>query len=417
MRIRKPDAYNPGMNPRLSALQPYPFERLRALVSDIAPPVGLKPISLSIGEPQHPTPQLLLDAFAHNLKGLAKYPLTKGESALRAVIAGWLCTRYGLNALDPETEIIPVLGSREGLFAIAQAVLDPAERDAIVICPNPFYQIYEGATLLAGATPYFLNLHAANGFRMDWSGVPASTLAKTRLVFVCSPNNPTGTVMTMDEWRELFALSDKYGFVIVADECYSEVYFDEHRAPLGALEAAHALRRDGFPRLIVMGSLSKRSNAPGLRSGYCAGDAAILKQFLLYRTYHGSAMSLPVQMASIAAWADEQHVRENRALYRDKFARFFEIVNPVWPLSRPQAGFYYWMRTPGDELAFTRELLAKANVAVLPGSYLSRDAHGENPGRGYVRLALVASLNDAIEAATRVARILSSHQQPEPIAS
>jgi N-succinyldiaminopimelate aminotransferase len=299
--------------------------------------------------------------------------------------------------------VLPICGSREALFAIAQAVLDPAEGDALVACPNPFYQIYEGAALLGGAQPYFVNGLAASGFRPDWDSIPESTWKRVRLLYTCSPNNPNGRVMTEEEWKKLFKLSDRHGFPIVSDECYSEIYFDETKPPLGALEVAHKMGREGFPRLVVMGSLSKRSNAPGLRSGYAAGDRNVLDRFALYRTYHGTAVSNTVQLASAAAWKDEAHVVENRRLYREKFARFREILSPALPLTMPEAAFYYWVAVPGgDDEAFTRALHEATNVTVLPGSYLSREAHGVNPGRGYVRIALVSTVEEAEEAARRI---------------
>ena len=395
------------MNPRLGLLQPYPFEKLRGLLAGATPPANLRPVSLGLGEPQHPTPPFLREALAANLAGLARYPLTRGLPELRATIAEWLARRHGLAALDPEREVLPVLGTREALFAIAQVLLDPAERDALVACPNPFYQIYEGAALLGGAQPWFVNALPAHGLRPDWDAVPEDVWRRTRLVYTCSPNNPNGRVMPQAEWQRLFELSDRHGFAIVSDECYGEVYFEEGRAPLGALAAAQALGRRGFPRLVAMGSLSKRSNAPGLRSGFAAGDAAILERFLLYRTYHGSAMSLPVQHASIAAWRDEAHVAENRRLYREKFALFRERLGGALPLAMPEAGFYYWAPVPGgDDARFTRELFAATHITVLPGSLLSREAHGANPGRGFVRIALVSSVAETAEAADRMAAFI-----------
>ena len=390
------------MNPRLELLQPYAFEKLRALMAGVAPPAGLRHINLSIGEPQHPTPALIKDALTANLASLARYPVTRGLPELRAAIAQWLARRHDLASIDPETQVLPVLGTREAIFSIAQVVLDPAERDALVVCPNPFYQIYEGAALLGGATPYFVNAFAANGFRPDWDAVPADVWKRTRLLYACSPGNPNGRVMPRDEWRKLFELSDQYGFVIVSDECYGEIYFDEASPPPGALGVARSLGRDGYPRLIVMGSLSKRSNAPGLRSGFAAGDASLVERFHAYRTYHGCAMSNSVQHASIAAWKDERHVAENRRLYREKFDAFHAIVNPALPLTRPQAAFYFWAAVPGDDTAFARGLLAATNMTVLPGSFMSRDAHGANPGRGFVRIALVSTLEETLEAARRL---------------
>jgi len=340
------------MNPRLGLLQPYPFEKLRALLAGVTPPKDLKPINLQIGEPQHPTPSFLKEALTANLGELARYPLTKGLPELREAIASWLARRHELGMLDAEREVLPVTGSREALFSLAQAVLDPAERDALVACPNPFYQIYEGAAILGGAQPYFVNSLAEHDFRPDWEAIPATVWGRVRLVYTCSPNNPNGRVMPREEWRQLFRLADRHGFVIVSDECYSEIYFDESAPPIGALRVAREMGREQFANLVVMGSLSKRSNAPGLRSGFAAGDPAILERFALYRTYHGAAMSNVVQRASVVAWNEESHVVENRRLYREKFARFREILAPVLPLHMPQAAFYYWAAVPGgDRLA------------------------------------------------------------------
>ena len=390
------------MNADLPKLQPYPFERLRALLAGINPPAGLPHINLSIGEPKHPTPRLIFDALTQSLSGLAQYPTTLGSDALRQAIAGWLGRRYG-TPLDPATQVLPVNGSREALFSFAQAVIDRT-REAIVISPNPFYQIYEGAALLAGARPLFLPTTPANGFRMAFEDVATDVWRKVQLVYVCTPGNPTGRVMTLEEWKALFALSDTHGFVIASDECYSEIYFEEGRAPLGGLEAAKALGRDGFERLVVFGSLSKRSNAPGLRSGYVAGDAALLKQFLLYRTYHGNAMSPPVQAASIAAWSDETHVIDNRRQYAAKFAQATPLVQQRLQTQRPDAAFYLWAAVPGgDDEGYAQRLFAEQHITVLPGRYLSRTVNGANPGQGFVRIALVASVQEAEEAAQRIA--------------
>jgi len=384
------------LNPRLASLQTYPFERLRGLLADVAPNPALRPIDLSIGEPKHPTPALLKDALSAALDGLSVYPRTAGMPELRQAIAAWIKRRYALEALDAETQVLPVNGSREALFSFAQAVLDPSARNARVVCPNPFYQIYEGAALLGGATPVFLNA----GMRfcdVNWAGV--------QLVYACSPANPTGRVMQLEEWRELFELSDHHGFVVASDECYSEIYCDEAKPPLGALDAAWRLGRRDFRRLAVFSSLSKRSNAPGMRSGFVAGDAALLKQYLLYRTYHGSAMSHSVQRASIAAWNDETHVRENRRLYAEKYSRVLPLLEKcTLKTERPEGGFYLWARTPGDDGIFARELHRQYNVLVLPGSFLAREAHGTNPGENHVRIALVASLEDCVEAAGRLSQ-------------
>ena len=392
------------MNPQLALLQPYPFERLRALFAGIAPQPTSKPINLSVGEPKHPTQPFILDALAAGAKGLANYPTTVGAPALREAIAGWIMRRHGLPTLDPATQVLPVLGSREALFAFAQTVIDASRAGATVVVPNPFYQIYEGAALLAGASAHCVNSLAENGYAPRWDVVPQSVWARTQLVYVCSPDNPTGRVMTRDDWRILFELSDRHGFVIAADECYSEIYFDEAHPPLGALAAARALGRDGYPRLLSFGSLSKRSNAPGLRSGYVAGDAALIRAFLLYRTYHGSAMSPAVAAASIAAWSDETHVRRNRVQYAQKFDTLTPRVSAVCPVTRPDAAFYLWARVPGDDAQFARRLYAEEAVTVLPGSYLAREADGHNPGRGYIRIALVAEINECVEAVERLVR-------------
>jgi len=392
------------MNPDLARLQPYPFERLRRLYEGVTPPAGLKLIDLSIGEPKHPTPRLIFDALSAALPGLGSYPATLGTEALREAIAGWLMRRYALPRVDPATQVIPICGSREGLFAIAQAVVDRS-RAALVISPNPFYQIYEGATLLAGAQPLFLPATPGNGFRMDFDRVSPEQWRQVQLAYVCSPGNPHGRVLTLGEWQGLFELADRHDFVIAADECYSEVYFDEGRPPLGALQAAQQLGRDKFDRLLAFGSLSKRSNAPGLRSGYVAGEATLLKQFLLYRTYHGNAMSPPVQAASIAAWNDEQHVIENRRRYAAKFAQATPIVQRALKVSKPEAAFYLWAATPIDDEQYARLLYGQCHVKALPGSYLSRERDGVNPGKGFLRLALVAPESEVLEAASRIANL------------
>jgi len=390
------------MNPLLSRLQPYPFERLRALMAGVTPPAA-SPIRLSIGEPQQPTPELVRAALVAHLGGLATYPMTAGLDELRAAMAAWFRQRYSLPRLDAAREVLPVNGTREALFAFAQAVVDRSRPAPLVVCPNPFYQIYEGAALLAGAEPVFLNQTAANGFALDFDSLTEDEWRRTQLVYVCTPGNPTGHVLDLETWRKLFERADRYGFVIASDECYSEIYPDEERPPLGGLAAAHRLGRDGSRSLVVFTSLSKRSNAPGLRSGGVAGDAALLERFLLYRTYHGCAMSPAVQHASIAAWTDEAHVRDNRAQYRAKFAAVLRLLEPVLETRQPEAGFYLWAGVPGgDDPAFARDLFAATHVSVLPGRYLARDAHGVNPGEGYVRIALVPGIDDCIEAARRI---------------
>jgi N-succinyldiaminopimelate aminotransferase len=389
------------MNPNLNKLHPYPFQKLRDLFQGITPNPSLAPINLSIGEPKHATPAFIKQALTDNLAGLSSYPTTAGSIELRQAISAWLARRYGIPAPDAEKAIIPVNGSREALFAFAQAVVDASRPDPVVICPNPFYQIYEGAAYLAGAQPYFLNTLPENGYRMDYSSVPQAVWQRTQLLYVCSPGNPTGKVMNLDDWRDVFALADQYGFVIASDECYSEIYFDEASPPLGVLQAAQQLGRD-HRNLVMFSSLSKRSNVPGMRSGFVAGDTAILEKFLLYRTYHGCAMNPAVQAASLAAWNDEAHVAENRRLYREKFAAVTPLLKDVLQAEMPDAAFYLWARTPGSGTEFARRLYRECNVTVLPGSYLAREAHGVNPGEGFVRIALVASLEECLEAAERV---------------
>ena len=390
------------MNPLLARLQPYPFDRLRTLLAGTSPP-AIPPIRLSLGEPQHATPELIRRALVDNLGGLSVYPLTAGTDQLREALAAWFRRRYSLPQLDAATQVLPVNGTREALFAFAQAVVDTSRPAPLVVCPNPFYQIYEGAALLAGAEPVFLNQSAENDFDLDLDSLTDDQWRRTQLMYVCTPGNPTGRVLSLDMWRALFDRADRYGFVIASDECYSEIYPDEANPPLGALEAAHRLGREGFRNLVVFTSLSKRSNAPGLRSGGVAGDAALLRQFLLYRTYHGGAMSLAVQHASIAAWSDEASVRDNRERYREKFAAVVPMLQPVLQVREPDAGFYLWARVPGDDdERFTRELFGATHVTVLPGRYLAREAHGVNPGRGYVRMALVAGTADCVEGARRI---------------
>ncbi len=384
------------MNPRLSRLQPYPFDKVRANLAGVTADPTLEPIDLSIGEPKHPTPALVKNALAGALDGLSQYPRSLGLPELREAAAAWARRRYSLPELDPATQVLPVNGTREALFAFAQTVLEP---NAKVACPNPFYQIYEGAALLAGATPVFLN----DGKRfeeLDWRGV--------QLVYVCSPGNPTGRVVGLEEWKALFELSDRHNFVIASDECYSEIYLDEANPPLGALDAAQRLGRKGLARLVMFTSLSKRSNSPGMRSGFVAGDATLLKSFLLYRTYHGSAMSIAVQRASIAAWGDEAHVRENRRLYAEKFSSVLPLVQKPLKTEKPDGGFYLWIETPIDDAAFARRLYEQYNVMVLPGSFLARELNGVNPGKNYLRVALVAPLDECVEAVRRMMQLAKS---------
>jgi N-succinyldiaminopimelate aminotransferase len=401
------------MNPNLLRLQPYPFERLRQLFSTVTPNPAYSAISLGIGEPRHPTPQFLKDAYCEaiqNTAGLSGYPATTGDITLRTAIANWIKRRYAIH-VSATTQILPINGSREALFAFAQTVIDPNRASGsgqpYVVCPNPFYQIYEGAAYLSGAQAYFVNSVPERNFAQDWDTVPLKVWESTRLLFVCSPGNPAGAVMPLSEWAKLFALSDKYGFVIASDECYSEIYF-RAEAPLGSLEAAAQLGRTNFKNLISFSSLSKRSNVPGMRSGFCAGDATLIKHFLLYRTYHGSAMSPVVQSASIAAWDDEAHVIENRAQYRAKFAQVTPLLAKVMDVALPDAGFYLWAKVQGSDADFARDLLATYNVTVLPGSYLARDTAEGNPGASRIRMALVAQTTECMEAAQRIVQFVQS---------
>ncbi len=401
------------MNPLLASLQPYPFERLRQLFAGVTPNPQQQHISLGIGEPKHATPEFIKKALTASLDtALSGYPATAGELRMREACGNWLQRRYNIE-INPATQVLPVNGSREALFSLTQAVVNPTKtgNEPIVISPNPFYQIYEGATLLGGAKPYYVPNTADHNYAADWDAVPADVWAKTQLLFVCSPGNPTGKIMPLEEWQKLFKLSEKYGFVIASDECYSEIYFRDE-PPLGGLEAASLLGYKDFKRLIAFTSLSKRSNVPGLRSGFVAGDAAILKDFLLYRTYHGCAMSGVVQAASIAAWNDEAHVVENRNLYRTKFAQVTPVLADVMDVKLPDASFYLWAGVPAawnnSDTDFARELYAAEHVTVLPGSFIAREAHGFNPGQGRVRMALVAETAECLEAAHRIARFIRS---------
>jgi N-succinyldiaminopimelate aminotransferase len=409
------------VNPHLSLLHPYPFEKLRLLFSAVKPNAALSPISLGIGEPKHPTPAFIQQALIDHIDGLATYPTTAGSDAIRGAIAGWLERRYGLPPLNKATQVLPVTGSREALFAFAQTVVDPTP-GALVVCPNPFYQIYEGATYLAGAEPYFVNSDPERNFGVDYDSIPAAVWEKVQLLFLCSPGNPTGSVLTLTDWENLFALSERYNFIIAADECYSEIYHGD-TAPLGALEAAHQLGlstvEKPYARLVVFSSLSKRSNVPGMRSGFVAGDAEVLEKFLLYRTYQGGAMGPSVQSASIAAWNDETHVEDNRAKYRAKFSAITPLLQQVLQVELPDAGFYLWAdvsRTGLSDTEFAQRLYAEYNVTVLPGSYLAREAHGSNPGRNRIRMALVSELEEGLEAARRIVAFCESLRTGSPAA-
>ena len=391
------------MNGDLNKLQPYPFEKLRVLKAGIRPPVELEHIALSIGEPKHPTPAFITEEVLSHLHGLSAYPLTKGAPELRSAICDWLTDRFQLppGSLDPETHVLPVNGTREALFAFAQAVVD-RNTDPLVLMPNPFYQIYEGAALLAGAETGFLPCLAESGFVPDFDQVDEASWQRCQLLYICSPGNPTGAVIPQDTLQRLIELAERHDFIIASDECYSEIYFDEDAPPVGLLQAAAAMGHQGYRRCVVFHSLSKRSNAPGLRSGFVAGDPAILQDFLRYRTYHGCAMPPHHQAASIQAWRDESHVRENRRQYREKFDAVLDILGQCLPVERPQAGFYLWAGTPVADTDFARGLFAEKNVSVIPGSYLSRDVAGHNPGMNRVRMALVAPLDECVEAAGRI---------------
>jgi len=400
------------MNSRLASLQRYPFERLAELIKDITPPANKSPIRLSVGEPQHAAPAFVLEALTKNLKGLSNYPTTRGGAPLREAIARWATKRFTLDkiTLDPERHVLPVAGTREALFSIAQTVVDRKSHgdQPVIISPNPFYQIYEGAALLAGARPYFLNTTEENDYRMDFARVPADVWPQVQLVYICSPGNPTGKVMDRQALAQLIELAHRHDFLIASDECYSEIYFDEANPPLGLLQVANELGVEDYRHCLVFHSLSKRSNLPGLRSGFVAGDSTVLAHYLQYRTYHGCALPPPTQSASVAAWGDEAHVAENRALYRQKFDAVLQILAPVLDVKKPEAGFYLWPKLPVDDESFTRELYRRENVLVLPGSYLSRHAQGANPGTQRVRLALVAGYDECIEAAQRMRNYVES---------
>ncbi len=397
------------MNPDLARLQSYPFEKLAALKGGIQPPAGLGPIALSIGEPKHPTPDFIVETLIAHLHLLSAYPSTRGLPALRQAIANWLTRRFHLpaNSLDPERQILPLNGTREGLFAFAQALVDRT-RAPLVLMPNPFYQIYEGAAFLAGAEPRYLPCLAEQGFIPDFAAVDADTWRRCQILYLCSPGNPTGAVIPKETLQGLIHLAEEFDFLLAADECYSELYFEESDPPVGLLQAAAAMGHLDYRRCLVFHSLSKRSNVPGLRSGFIAGDAEVIDRFFHYRTYHGCAMPVQHQHASIAAWRDEAHVVTNRSLYRAKFDAVLEILGEILEVSRPDAGFYLWPVTPIPDTDFARDLFATANVSLLPGSYLSREVDGLNPGAGRARLALVAPLDECVEAAWRIRRFVES---------
>ena len=397
------------MNPNLQVLYPYPFQRLSQLKANVEAPSHLDPISLSIGEPKHPAPDFVKQALKHSLDDLARYPTTRGTQELRGAIADWLVERFSLHAIDKETQVLPVAGTREALFAFTQAVIDKSGTEKpLVVCPNPFYQIYEGAALLAGADMHYLNCEAQTGFIPDLNAVPAEIWKKCQLLQLCSPGNPSGATLSLNDYKLALELADKYNFVVSNDECYSEIYSDEDNPPLGLLAACKQLGRDDYKHCVVFHSLSKRSNLPGLRSGFVAGDQALIADFFNYRTYHGCALSLPVQQASIAAWQDESHVIENRQLYREKFSAVTAILKPVLPVTIPEGSFYLWPETPIDDIQFSQDLFASENLTVLPGQFLSRTTESGNPGSRRIRMALVAPIAECIEAAERLVRFVKS---------
>lgn len=399
------------MNPLINTLHPYPFEKLAKLLSDIKPNSELDLIKLTIGEPQHPAPQFVLDTLTQNLDKVSKYPGTKGTQELRQSIANWVTQRFQLDSLNAETQVLPVTGTREALFAITQTLVDASKADATVISPNPFYQIYEGATLLAGAKLHFLAGNPEKSHKIDYQDISDEIWQKTQVVFTCSPNNPNGYITTLEDYELLLQKSFEFDFTIVADECYSEIYFDENNKPTGLLEACKAFNNPNYKNCLVFHSLSKRSNLPGLRSGFVAGDADILAQFLLYRTYHGCAMALQTQAASISAWNDEQHVLENRVLYREKFEQVLDILGPVMNVKKPDAGFYLWPKLEMDDELFCQKLYQEEAVLVLPGRYLAREVDGINPAKNHVRMALVATTQDCVEAAIRIKRFMLKHSK------
>lgn len=398
------------MNPNLDHLHPYPFAKLNSLKQGITPPKDKAHIALSIGEPKHETPQLIHDTLNKHADGIAKYPSTKGIPELRIAIAEWISQRFSIpsSAINADNQVLPVNGTREALFSFAQAVIDSSKPDAMVVMPNPFYQIYEGAALLAGAEPYFINTTEQSNYLPDFDSVPDEAWERCQLIFICSPGNPTGAVISEQDHIKLISLAEKFDFIIASDECYTEIYDDENNPPQGLLETAYHMGNTAFKRCIMFQSLSKRSNAPGLRSGFVAGDAEILNKYFEYRTYHGCALPLPTQYASMAAWQDENHVKENRVLYRQKFTAFINILNDVCTINKPAASFYIWLKTPIDDIDFAQQLFAQQNITVLPGSYLSRDANGINPGKNHVRIALVASVEECIEAANRIKNFINT---------
>ena len=391
------------MNPDLALLQPYPFEKLAQLKAAVTPPSQLEHLALSIGEPKHPTPQFITEALIEHLHGLGQYPTTRGIDTLRETITTWLSQRFSIpqSQLDPQQHVLPVSGTREALFSFAQCIINK-QQQGIVAMPNPFYQIYEGAALLAGAQPYFINCDESNNYLPDYDAVDESIWQQCQLLYICNPGNPSGAIHTEEQLRQLITLAQRYDFVIAADECYSEIYFGNGIKPTGLLQVSAAMGNTDFKNCIVFHSLSKRSNAPGLRSGFVAGDPGIISEYLRYRTYHGCTLPIPSQHASIAAWSDEKHVAHNRALYQEKFSRVIEHIGDSLDLRRPDAGFYLWAKTPIADDKFAQKLYQQQNITVLPGQYLSRETPQGNPGENHVRMALVASVEECTAAAKRI---------------
>jgi N-succinyldiaminopimelate aminotransferase len=398
------------LNLRLELLAAYPFERLARLKSGITPPAALAHIAMSIGEPKHAPPPFVIEALRRELSKLDSYPVTAGLPETRASFAAWLERRFGVK-VSPETMVLPVNGTREALFSFVQAAVSTgdAARKPVVAMPNPFYQIYEGAALLAGAEPVFLNTTSDNRFQPDLDAVPADVWKRCEILFLCSPGNPTGAVLSLDFLRHALRLAERHDFIVAGDECYAELYRDEDSPPPSLLQAALANGHDEFQRCVVFHSLSKRSSVPGLRSGFVAGDPKLMKPYLLYRTYHGCAMPVPTQLASIAAWNDDAHAAVNRALYREKYARVLPILQPVLDVPAPDGAFYLWPDVQRDDEAFTRDLFATQNLTILPGSYLARDSRAGNPGKGRVRISLVAPVEECVNAAQRIRTFLEKH--------
>lgn len=392
------------MNPLLNTLHPYPFEKLKDLLKSLTPSKNHKAINLSIGEPKHPVPPFIRQAMQEALDLIGTYPTTRGEPDLRQAIASWLEKRFHIpeKKLNPEKNILPVNGTREALFSIAQAVTDPGKQPTILM-PNPFYQIYEGAARMAGAEPIYVDANKENGFLPNYHTLPESILKRTSLLYLCSPSNPCGAVFPLERLIQLIELAERYDFCIASDECYSEIWYDT--PPPGLLQAAYLSGREDFRRCLVFHSLSKRSNMPGARSGFVAGDSHLIHRYFQLRTYTGCATPRFIQHAAKLAWMDEHHVQENRASYQQKLNDALTLLSPVLPVERPEAGFYLWLQVPSGGETFAQRLYEGYNVTVLPGAYLGRKkSAGINPGTDFVRIALVASLDENHQAMQRIAQ-------------